>query len=251
VALVKCKECGNDVATTAKACPKCGNKIPKRTSTFTWIVGGFFAFVVFGMVMSGLDQGKQEEERAQAAAERQRAEAEEVKRIAALPPEDRATHEKALAQKKAAAELAERKAQGLAWNYREHKDEMAEQPVRTAEVSSVNHVEFDFLYRGAQQARLQLRAHPRYGNDAMLRIDRGQFNCAVSGCSVRVKFDDGEPQNYFMGEPDDHSTETLFFSDYNTFVAKLRKASIVRIEAGFFQQGNHTFEFRTDGLDWN
>lgn len=47
MALVKCKECGEDVSTKAKSCPKCGAKAPKKTSLFTWFVLVFIIFVVY------------------------------------------------------------------------------------------------------------------------------------------------------------------------------------------------------------
>lgn len=46
MALVTCKECGGQVSSKAETCPTCGAKPPKRTSTFTWIFGGFLIFVV-------------------------------------------------------------------------------------------------------------------------------------------------------------------------------------------------------------
>jgi hypothetical protein len=250
MALVKCKECGNEVATSAKACPKCGNKMPKKTGLLTWIVGIFFALVVIGMVNGSLENQEREEYRQQVEAVKRQAEAEEAKRVAAMPPEERAAHEKALAGKKAAEALAERKAQGLAWNYRESKDAMAGKPVRTAEVLSANQVNFDFPYQGAQRARLQLRAHPRFGNDAILYIDKGQFTCNTQDCSVQVRFDEGGTNEYSMSEPDDNSSNILFFSNYDRFLANVRRSKRVRIEAGFFQEGNRVFEFHVDGLEW-
>ena len=47
MALVKCKECGEEVSTKAKTCPKCGAKAPKKTSLFTWFVLAFIIFVVY------------------------------------------------------------------------------------------------------------------------------------------------------------------------------------------------------------
>ena len=38
MALVKCKECGEEVSNKAKSCPKCGAKAPKKTSLLTWLV---------------------------------------------------------------------------------------------------------------------------------------------------------------------------------------------------------------------
>lgn len=47
MALVKCKECGEQVSTKAKTCPKCGAKAPKKTSFFTWLVLIFIIIVVY------------------------------------------------------------------------------------------------------------------------------------------------------------------------------------------------------------
>lgn len=46
MALVKCKECGEEVSTKAKTCPKCGAKAPKKTSLFTWFV---LILIIFGV----------------------------------------------------------------------------------------------------------------------------------------------------------------------------------------------------------
>lgn len=47
MALVKCKECGEQVSTKAKNCPKCGAKAPKKTSPVTWAVLGLIIFGVY------------------------------------------------------------------------------------------------------------------------------------------------------------------------------------------------------------
>lgn len=46
MALVRCKECGESVSTSAKACPKCGAKPPQKTSFVTWVV---LAVIVIGV----------------------------------------------------------------------------------------------------------------------------------------------------------------------------------------------------------
>ena len=38
MALVNCKECGQEVSQKASNCPKCGAPIKKKTSIFTWII---------------------------------------------------------------------------------------------------------------------------------------------------------------------------------------------------------------------
>lgn len=49
MALVKCKECGNEIAKSAKVCPKCGAK-NKQTSVVTKVVMGLFVVGVIGAV---------------------------------------------------------------------------------------------------------------------------------------------------------------------------------------------------------
>ena len=46
MALIKCKECGEEISTKAKSCPKCGVVTPKKTSLITW-------FVLFMMILGG------------------------------------------------------------------------------------------------------------------------------------------------------------------------------------------------------
>jgi hypothetical protein len=47
MALVKCKECGAEVSTEAKACQKCGAKPPKKVGLLGWIAVLFVGFVAF------------------------------------------------------------------------------------------------------------------------------------------------------------------------------------------------------------
>lgn len=52
MALVKCKECGEQVSTKAKNCPKCGAKAPKSTSIVTWLVLILIVAGVYGVSQS-------------------------------------------------------------------------------------------------------------------------------------------------------------------------------------------------------
>lgn len=46
MAIKKCKECGGEVSTKAKTCPKCGARAPKSTSMLTWLIA-FLAISYF------------------------------------------------------------------------------------------------------------------------------------------------------------------------------------------------------------
>lgn len=57
MALIKCKECGNQVSNTAAVCPHCGAKVP-RTSAFTKLVAAFIGLGMFGSIMSSINKNK-------------------------------------------------------------------------------------------------------------------------------------------------------------------------------------------------
>jgi len=250
MALIKCKECGNEVSSTAQTCPKCGAKVKKKTGILTWIVGIVFAMVVIGMVSGNLEQSEQQEAKQQQAAETKSKQEAEKKRVEALTPEQKAEHEMKVAEERAAKEAQERREQGIAWNYRTDTDKMSAKETRYATLRSINTVNFDFPYQGDQRATLTLRAHPRFGKDAILSVEKGQYQCGYDSCSVKVRFGDGGARSFGANEPDDNSSEYLFIEDYATFLANVRKVEKIYIEASFYQEGNRVFEFDVRGLDW-
>ncbi len=115
--------------------------------------------------------------------------------------------------------------------------------------SSTNQLNFGFPYGGPQTGTLTVRTHPRYGKSAIVSVERGQIDCGYPTCSVMVRFDDGKAERYSMLKPDDHSSTSLFFQSTARFVEKLRKASRVRIEVTFYNQGAHTLDFAIQGFD--
>ena len=169
MALTKCKECGHQISKTATQCPNCGAKI-KRTSLFTKLVAGFFAFIFLAAIFGGGSSYSDKAEEAKKAAAEQA-------RIAALPPEHQAAEKERLAQEALAKQEQHLQSMGLRWNYEESPDKMGRGAIKQAYISSLNEIEFDFPYREPQRATLQLRKHPKYGNDVILSIERGQFLC--------------------------------------------------------------------------
>jgi DNA-directed RNA polymerase subunit RPC12/RpoP len=152
---------------------------------------------------------------------------------------------------KKASEFQQRRIAGEAWEYETMQDSMSQKPVTTAFIKSTNRLSFDFPYRGAQQAMLQLRKHPRWGQDVILHIQKGQFLCnSYDGCDVSVRFGNGKPKRFSAGEPSDNDSTYIFIRGYNSFVSELRKVDKVYIEAQFYQEGAQTIEFAVDGLDW-
>ena len=61
MALIKCKECGNDVSTQAQSCPKCGAVVAKQkkpTGCGTLLIALFCAFVVVAIIISRVSGDK-------------------------------------------------------------------------------------------------------------------------------------------------------------------------------------------------
>lgn len=52
MAMSKCKECGTEVSTKAKQCPKCGAPVKKKTSLVTWLVGILVGLWFIGYIAS-------------------------------------------------------------------------------------------------------------------------------------------------------------------------------------------------------
>jgi len=93
MALIKCGECGNDVSTAAKTCPKCGAKVTKRTSRATKALGALFGVAIIAGIVQSNDEtvAKQKAETA---------------RQAAMTPEQRAAEEAAKTKRTAQIQLA-------------------------------------------------------------------------------------------------------------------------------------------------
>jgi len=138
------------------------------------------------------------------------------------------------------------------WIYSEHQDEMGRGTTRVAQIISSNTVHFGFPYEGETRAALELRRSPKYGQDVMLRVERGQFVSSYTHNSITARFDDGELWKFEVGEPLDSTPGVLFLRpvDAESFMIELPKAKKLKIEADFYQEGPRVFEFDVHGLNW-
>lgn len=130
-----------------------------------------------------------------------------------------------------------------AWERREGVDELTGRPIISNVARSQEEFELDFPYQGRQRARLTLREHPRFGNDVMLSVDRGQILCHSSRCTVDVVFGGGDPIRWRADPSDSGSSEVVFLSQHDRFVRELRRAPEVRIALTFYRSGARTFTF--------
>lgn len=207
-----CKSCGTKLHSNAKRCPTCGRPQTTRSAK---IVAALFALLVIVMV-AGQDNQKETQ-------------GSEKNSVTATKPTP--------------------KVPGSQWKYTASEDEMTGKKSYWASVESDNVVTFDFPYHKPQRATLTLRTHPRHGRDLIFSIERGQLQCKYKGCSVLVRFGDGEPVKFQASEPSSRDSTMLFIRDYSRFAGEMLKVDTVRISADVWKEGSRVFTFDVSGFD--
>lgn len=234
MAMTKCRECGAQISTKAEACPNCGAKRKSNSGCGTLI--GAAVLIVVALALIGQCSSNTSPTPSNSATQ--------------TSPSNAAAAAVTQPQASSPSAPAAAPQPGLKWDYRQDKDPMGKGTAYFASVLSNNTVNFGFPYSGPQHATLTLRTHPRYGQNVILSIERGQFLCpSYDGCTVLVRFDDGKAIRYSGAGADDNSTETVFIRGYSGFVAHLEKSKRVRISANVNQEGAPVFEFDVSGFD--
>lgn len=146
--------------------------------------------------------------------------------------------------------LGTRQLDGRVWSYDVYAGPMDPQPTKIAAIFSRNVIELGRPYEGPQRGRLTVREHPRHGRDIIFDIPRGQMPCRIRGCRVQVRFDEATPRSVRAVGPSDGGSTSLFLRGFAGLVRKMKRASLMRIEAEFYRQGNRVFEFNVEGFEW-
>lgn len=136
------------------------------------------------------------------------------------------------------------------WEYDSKDDEMTNSKSYFATILSDNGEVFTFPYEeeGGSHLMVTVRQAKRSGTDVILGISKGQFN----GQYVSVKFDDNAAKKYKAYSADDGSLDVLFIDNAKDFIAKVKTAKTIKIEAEFYQEGNRVFTFTADKpLKWD
>jgi hypothetical protein len=136
------------------------------------------------------------------------------------------------------------------WVYDTYKDPMSDVPSRTACTTSTNQVHLGAPY-GSMNGTLCIRRTAN-GTDVYVRInDDGQILCrSYEACTIHVRFDEQPARSASAVGPSDNSTETVFFQNKSRIIADIKASKLTRIELPFYQAGEQTLEFPTDGLEW-
>ena len=217
MALKKCRECNNSVSSTAMSCPQCGAVLKRKTGCFTKFV--LFCFIMFSLAVLSL---------------------------AFTDPQNLARSRRTSSN----AGNVSKGALATQWTYTKSEDKMSGRRISQATIRSTNEVNFDFPYSGKQKGRLSIRNHPRFGDDIIFSIDRGQLvGDPLAKKTATVRFDDTEPIEYALNDSNDHGTTTVFFVNNEGFYSKLVSSNRVRISIPVYQEGNPIFEFDVSKFD--
>jgi hypothetical protein len=138
------------------------------------------------------------------------------------------------------------------WEYRQDQDQMSGKTAKYAEIESSNTLSLAFPYSGKNKGYIQIRQHPKYGQDAILSVEKGQFLCpSYSGCEVSVKFDEKPPVRYSGNGSADHDSKVIFIGNAARFIGEAKKAKRILIQASMYQSGSPIIEFNSgEPLVW-
>jgi hypothetical protein len=185
MALLKCRECGNEVSSQAKACPKCGAK--KSNSVFAGILVAIIGIPLLYNFVNNV------------------------------------THKESSIATESSAAQSDTQIQTAAWRYFTLTDDMTSKTIAFAESKSVNKENLHWPYGRNIGATLTLRKHPRQGKSVYVTLDKGQILCrSYESCTVSIRFDDRPPNQYSAIGPSDGSTEVVFIQNHTRFVTALK-----------------------------
>ncbi|MED5492670.1 MAG: zinc ribbon domain-containing protein [Pseudomonadota bacterium] len=206
MAVGKCKECGGQVASSAKACPHCGAKVKKSVGILGWL---FVLLVVlpiawkFGTGMGAADRGQY-----------------------------------------GSAASAPAKPEKPAWEASEFTDSMTDEKIRLLKLRSDNATLFDFPYNQAGGSYLTITFRKK-GNelDAYMVIDKGQMLCGVRECDFSVRIGDGDVQTWSGARSTTNDSDVIFVMEPRVLEQVVRQQIPFRIGIDFYQAGTRAFEF--------
>lgn len=140
---------------------------------------------------------------------------------------------------------------GEAWNYKKKTDQMIGKDWLSAIATSINSLDLEFPYGGENRADLVVRQHPKYGQDVIFSVEKGQLMCRLNGCTVDVRFDDQQPIVFSAVNGADHDPRVIFITSAARFIAQAKKARTIKIQVVMWHAGAQVLIFKTDNpLVW-
>jgi hypothetical protein len=130
------------------------------------------------------------------------------------------------------------------WDYSTDVDKMTGKQSSTASITATKQLSLGFPYNGSNYGFLTIRKHPQHGLDVIVTISKGQILCpSYNGCTVKVRFGEGQPINFSAAGPADNSSNTVFLRNAQKFIEQAKKNSSIKIQLNIYQAGGEVLEF--------
>ena len=232
MALITCRECNKQISDTAKICPSCGVKNPLNAINWALYIVPFIVLLAVALYYGN---------NVNTPAPPLEKEAENVPEIKVI--------EEVKATENDTESVIEQLPIENTWQYAAPIDEVSGKEWKVAYLKSINSATLSSPYAGQTDAYINVRKHPRFGNDISIQVDDGQLHCQYNNCYVSVRFDNGNILKNNVSGPTDNSYTKYFFSNYKKMLSNIKNSKKMYVELTFFQQGSTTFEFNTENLD--
>lgn len=152
--------------------------------------------------------------------------------------------------RKAQEALAAEQASRPNWSYSSGTDDITGKPWQRAEITSDDYNRLSWPYEGNTYLTITVRKHPRFRGDVAFRVDRGQIQCSsYDGCAGAISID-GKAEKLTLAEPSDNSSDVVFAAYDAAIIRKLKGAKKVVVELPMYRNGNVSWTFSTEGLEW-
>lgn len=138
------------------------------------------------------------------------------------------------------------------WAYSTDEDKMTSKNSYYAGITASEELNLKFPYSGGVIASLNIRKKDGESN-VYLKLSKGQLMAAhtLDDGSIRMRFDNNEPETYSVSGAADGSSNTVFINSANKVISKLKKAKKLIIEAEVFDNGTQQMEFTVSGFLWS
>ena len=154
---------------------------------------------------------------------------------------------KAEEQKRIAAE----RATWGPWRYDTYTDDASGKSGSRAILRSENTVTLSWPYDDPQKGTIVIRQHPRWGFDAIFKIESGQIVSQGSWDSnqITIRFDGGGVETWYYNKAQDGSSDVVFLRNAEAFEKRLKRSKIIYITPTLYGSGQRTFRFKVKGYD--
>lgn len=216
MAVKKCKDCGGQVSSNAKACPHCGAVVKKGVGVLGWLFVLFIVLPIAWSIGTAMDKSQPKTSGSATPANYP------ISTSASAAPSQKPT-----------------------WSYGEYKDDMTGKPVKYATLVSTDRAVFEFPYNvpGGSKLTLYVRSGERAGEDIFFTIEKGHFLCHSSDCQFNLRVGESPIQSIKGSPANAGSSDTMFFASPAKMKKILTSGAAFKVELPFYKAGGKTFNF--------